>query len=45
MPKDRKVVSNTSQLLNLALIDRLDLLRNQFPELDVPEQVWDEIQA
>jgi hypothetical protein len=45
MPKDRKVVSNTSPLLNLALIDRLDLLRNQFSELDVPEQVWDEIQA
>lgn len=45
MPKDRKVVSNTSPLLNLALIDRLDLLRNQFSVLDVPEQVWDEIQA
>ena len=45
MPKDRRVVSNTSPLLNLALIDRLDLLRSQFSGLEVPEQVWDEIQA
>jgi len=29
----------------LALIDRLGLLRNQFSDLDVPEQVWGEIQV
>lgn len=40
-----KVVSNTSPLLNLALIDRLYLLRNQFSVVEVPEQVWEEIQA
>jgi predicted nucleic acid-binding protein len=45
MPKDRQVVSNTSPLLNLALIDRLDLLEAQFSDLEVPEQVWEEIQA
>ena len=45
MPKDRRVVSNTSPLLNLALIDRLDLLRSQFSGLEVPEQVWNEIHA
>jgi predicted nucleic acid-binding protein len=44
MPKD-KVVSNTSPLLNLALIDRLELLQNQFSKVEVPRQVWDEIQA
>jgi len=44
MPKDRQVVSNTSPLLNLALIDRLDLLQSQFSGLEVPEQVWEEIQ-
>ena len=45
MPKGRQVVSNTSPLLNLALIDRLDLLQSQFSGLEVPEQVWEEIQA
>lgn len=44
MPPD-SVVSNTSPLLNLALIDSLDLLRSQFSVVEVPEQVWEEIQA
>lgn len=43
MPDDELVVSNTSPLLNLALIDRLDLLESQFPTIVVPEQVWDEL--
>lgn len=43
MPDDDRVVSDTSPLLNLALIDRLDLLTDQFPAIDVPEQVWREL--
>lgn len=43
MPNSALVVSDTSPLLNLALIDRLDLLRAQFSEIDVPQQVWDEL--
>ncbi|CDK38634.1 MULTISPECIES: DUF3368 domain-containing protein [unclassified Halorubrum] len=37
------VVSDTSPLLNLALIDRLDLLQSQFSDVTVPRQVWDEL--
>lgn len=43
MPTDELVVSDTSPLLNLALIDRLDLLEAQFPGVVIPEQVWDEL--
>jgi predicted nucleic acid-binding protein len=43
MPSDALVVSDTSPLLNLALIDRLGLLRTQFPEIVIPRQVWDEL--
>jgi len=39
------VVSNTSPLLNLALVDRIDLVRNQFSTIHVPEHVWDELTA
>lgn len=39
------VVSDTSPLLNLALIDRLGVFRNQFSTVTVPEQVWDELAA
>ncbi len=45
MPNDELVVSDTSPLLNLALIDQLDLLESQFSSIAVPEQVWDEIAA
>lgn len=45
MPRDRSVVSNTSPLLNLALIDRLDLLEEQFGTIVIPEQVWEELLA
>lgn len=37
------VVSNTSPLINLAWIGQLDLLRELYGELLIPEAVWDEI--
>ncbi|MFB6202657.1 MAG: DUF3368 domain-containing protein [Halorhabdus sp.] len=43
MPDTDLVVSDTSPLLNLALIDRLDLLRSQFGRVTVPRQVWNEL--
>lgn len=43
MPDGDLVVSDTSPLLNLALIDRLDLLESQFSGVTVPSQVWDEL--
>ena len=43
MPSSGLVVSDTSPLLNLALIDRLDLLRTQFADVTVPRRVWDEL--
>jgi predicted nucleic acid-binding protein len=45
MHEGESVVSNTSPLLNLALIDRLDVLRDQFSTVTAPEQVWDELAA
>lgn len=45
MPADELVVSDTSPLLNLALIDRLDLLETQFARIHLPEEVWDELTA
>jgi len=38
------VVSNTSPLSNLAILDRLELLREQFGELIFPGAVRDELQ-
>lgn len=43
MPNSECVVSDTSPLLNLALIERLDLLESQFSSITVPSQVWDEL--
>lgn len=43
MPGDELVVADTSPLLNLALIDRLDLLEVQFSGVTTPEQVWAEL--
>jgi predicted nucleic acid-binding protein len=43
MPDRELVIADTSPLLNLALIERLDLLESQFPSITVPEQVWDEL--
>jgi len=45
MPNDELVVSDTSPLLNLALIQQLDLLESQFSNITVPRQVWDELAA
>ena len=43
MPSESLVVADTSPLLNLALIDRLDLLQSQFDSITLPTQVWDEL--
>jgi predicted nucleic acid-binding protein len=43
MPDDEPVVADTSPLLNLALVDRLDLLDVQFETVHTPQQVWDEL--
>ena len=43
MPNSGLVVSDTSPLLNLALIERLGLLRTQFSEVTAPYRVWDEL--
>ena len=45
MPDSDLVVSDTSPLLNLALIGRLDLLESQFSGVTIPEQVWAELTA
>jgi len=45
MPNSGLVVSDTSPLLNLALIDRLELLQAQFSDVTVPRQVWNELAA
>jgi hypothetical protein len=37
------VVSNTSPLWNLASIERLDLLHEQFPDIRIPQEVWQEL--
>ena len=39
------VVSNTSPIWNLAAIEPLDLLHEQFPDLYIPDDVWDELQV
>ncbi|MFM7448288.1 MAG: hypothetical protein ACKO24_06805 [Leptolyngbyaceae cyanobacterium] len=37
------VVSNTSPILNLAIVGQLDLLRQQFGQLQIPPGVLDEM--
>ncbi|MEW6458159.1 MAG: hypothetical protein AB1441_03675 [Bacillota bacterium] len=37
------IVSNTSALINLVRIGKLDLLRQLYGELIVPEAVWQEV--
>lgn len=39
------VVSNTSPIWNLASIERLDLLHDQFSEIHIPHEVWQEFQV
>ena len=36
-------VSNTSPILNLAIVDRLALLRQQFGQIQIPPAVLDEL--
>lgn len=38
-----KVVSNTSPLIHLARIGRLDLLETLYGELLIPQAVWEEV--
>ncbi|WP_137291326.1 DUF3368 domain-containing protein [Natronorubrum halophilum] len=45
MPGNEIVVADTSPLLNLALIDRLELLRSQFSSISIPEAVRSELLA
>jgi|GEM_PF-2051205 len=37
------IVSNTSPILNLAIIGHLDLLRQQFGQIQIPPAVLDEL--
>ena len=39
------VISNTSPILNLAIIGRLDLLRRQFGEILIPQAVFEELRT
>lgn len=39
------VVSNTSPIWNLAAIERLHLLHEQFPDIRIPDDVWNELQV
>jgi predicted nucleic acid-binding protein len=39
------VVSNTSPILNLALIDRLSLIREQFTTVTIPKGVLEELRV
>jgi len=45
MKSEELVVSNTSPLLNLALLDRLELVETQFSTVAVPQAVWHELTA
>ena len=40
-----KIVSNTTPIISLASIKKLDLLREIFKEIIIPEAVYDEIKA
>lgn len=39
------VVSNTSPVLNLVVIDQLSVLRQQFGEIRIPPAVFDELRV
>lgn len=39
------IVSNTSPILNLAIIDQLELLRQQFERVIIPRDVFDELKV
>ncbi len=38
-----KIVSNSSPLITLARIGRLDILRQLYSEIVIPEAVWHEV--
>lgn len=40
-----QIVSNTSPILNLAIIDKLHLLKNQFSKIIIPEGVFEELKV
>jgi len=37
------VISNSSPLINLSIIERLNLLEGKFPEIVIPPAVWREV--
>lgn len=39
------IVSNTSPILNLAIVGQLELLRQQFSEILIPNAVLDELKV
>jgi len=41
--KSKIIVSNTSPILNLAIIKRLDLLKHFFKVIHIPKKVWKEL--
>ncbi len=41
--KNKLVISNSSPLMNLAVIQQLNLVRELFVKITVPEQVWREL--
>lgn len=45
MHENEVVVADTSPILNLALIGRLDLIQDQFSTVEITEQVWSELVA
>ncbi|NMF86635.1 DUF3368 domain-containing protein [Nodosilinea sp. P-1105] len=40
-----RIVSNTSPILNLAIVGQLDLLRQQFGQIQIPPAVLDELKT
>ncbi len=40
-----RIISNTSPILNLAIIGRLSLLRRQFGEILIPQAVFEELRT
>lgn len=43
LTENKSVVSNSSPLMNLAIIGQINLLRELFLKITVPEEVWQEL--
>ncbi len=43
LTENKSVVSNSSPLMNLAIIGQINLLRELFLKIAVPEEVWQEL--